>query len=90
LASAQSVRAPLRRNRSGIAEKTSVPISRGGASRYIIAWFCPFYAVRSSMADIIRGVDRTDLERPVRSDGEKLVGPVRSPTIGVVLPRFIP
>jgi hypothetical protein len=51
------VRASLRRNRSGIAEKTSVPISRGGASRYIIAWFCPFYAVRSSIADIIRSVD---------------------------------
>ena len=33
-----SVRTPLRLKASGIAEKTSVPISRGGASRYIIAW----------------------------------------------------
>src|ERR1700682_5456519 len=39
LASAQSVRAPLRRNASGIAENIFVSISRGGTSRYIIAWF---------------------------------------------------
>ena len=39
LASAQSVATPLRRNASGIAENTLVSISRGGASRYIIAWF---------------------------------------------------
>ena len=37
LASAQSVRALLRRNASGIAENTFVSMSRGGASRYIIA-----------------------------------------------------
>jgi hypothetical protein len=35
------VRTRLRRNASGIAENTSVPISRGGTSRYIIAWFHP-------------------------------------------------
>src|SRR3954454_8870327 len=36
LASAQSVRSPLRRNLSGMAEKSLVSIRRGGVSRYII------------------------------------------------------
>jgi hypothetical protein len=48
---------PLRRNRSGIAEKTSVPISRGGTSRYIIAWFFLSYPVRRTIDDLIRVVD---------------------------------
>src|SRR5215813_3035062 len=36
LASAQSVRSPLRRNLSGIAEKIFVSIRRGGVSRYMM------------------------------------------------------
>jgi hypothetical protein len=57
LASAQSVRTPLRRHVSGIAENTSVPISRGGTSRYIIAWFQPSCSICGTIDDMLAGVD---------------------------------
>src|ERR1700719_2355162 len=56
LASAQSVRTPLRRNASGIAENISVGISRGGVSRYIIAWFHPSCPIWCTLEGL-RGYD---------------------------------
>src|SRR3954447_17352194 len=60
LASAHSVRMPLRRNASGIAENTSVSISRGGASRYIS--FTCISKFRCTIDDSIRTVDGPLLE----------------------------
>src|SRR6202035_1789903 len=61
LASAQSVRTPLRRNASGSAENTLVSISRGGVSRYIIAWF---HLSETRRHSINQHVDPVDVPRP--------------------------
>src|ERR1700753_528269 len=59
LAAAHSVRTPLRRKDSGIAENTLASISRGGVSRYIIVWFHRAAKNRRTIEDIGDVVDWT-------------------------------
>src|SRR5690242_19296719 len=70
LASAHSVVTPLRRNWSGIAEKTWVSISFGGVSRYIICCFShlSFESGRTIIDKAIR------VERLPYSESEHFVG----------------